>query len=87
MFCLRSSGQVRTSAVEVFLHPDGTLEEETNSQDSYLFETLCVSCQNVLTHQFLDQRMGASVQLGQEAEAETLQEEEEEACQHADGNG
>lgn len=40
---------------------------------SYLFETLAVSHQDVLTHQFLNQRVGASVQLSQEAQAETLQ--------------
>lgn len=40
---------------------------------SYVFETLGVSHQDVLTHQFLDHRVGASVQLSQEAQAETLQ--------------
>ena len=40
---------------------------------SYLFETLDVPHQDVLTHQFLDQGVGTSVQLGQEAQAETLQ--------------
>lgn len=40
---------------------------------SYLFETLGVPHQDVLTHQFLDQRVRTSVQLSQEAQAETLQ--------------
>lgn len=40
---------------------------------SYMFETLGVPHQDVLTHQFLDQRVGTSVQLSQEAQAETLQ--------------
>lgn len=39
---------------------------------SYLFQTLCVSHQDVLTHQFLDHRVGASVQLSEEAQAEPL---------------
>lgn len=39
---------------------------------SHLFETLAVPHQDVLTHQFLDQRVGASVQLSQETQAETL---------------
>lgn len=40
--------------------------------DSYLFETPDVPDEDVLTHQFLDQRVGAPVQLSQEAETETL---------------
>lgn len=38
-----------------------------------MFETLNVPHQDVLTHQFLDQRVGTSVQLSQEAQAKTLQ--------------
>lgn len=48
---------------------------------SYLFETLGVSHQDVLTHQFLDQRVRASVQLSQEAQAETLQPSSRETVQ------
>lgn len=40
---------------------------------SYLFETLGVPHQDVLTHQLLDQRVRTSVQLSQEAQTETLQ--------------
>lgn len=45
------------------------LKKETNS---HLFETLGVPHQDVLTHQFLNQRMRAPVQLSEEAQAETL---------------
>lgn len=38
-----------------------------------LFETFGVSHQDVLADQFLNQWMRASVQLGQEAQAESLQ--------------
>lgn len=37
-----------------------------------MFETLGVPHQDVLTHQLLDHRVGTSVQLSQEAQAETL---------------
>lgn len=40
--------------------------------ESYLFQTFGVPHQNLLTHQFLDQRVGAPVQLGEEAHTETL---------------
>lgn len=40
---------------------------------SYLFEKLGVPHQDVLTHQFMDQRVATSAQLSQEAHAETLQ--------------
>lgn len=50
---------------------------------SYLFETLAVSHQDVLKHQFLNQRVGASVQLSQEAQAETLQPSSKKSAQRA----
>lgn len=45
--------------------------------DSDLFETLAVPQQDVLTHQFLDQRVGAPVQLSQEAQAEALHQSQQ----------